>query len=56
VVTALGSSKVEDSDDLIAAIAAHQPGDRVRATVRRGSETHEVGITLETQPDSVTSP
>lgn len=56
VVTALGSSKTEDSDDLVAAIAAHQPGDRVRATVRRDSETLEVEITLDTQPDSATSP
>ena len=39
VVTALDGTSVADSNDLVAAIAAHQPGDQVKLTVKRGSQT-----------------
>jgi putative serine protease PepD len=52
VVTAFGSEQIQDGDDLIAAIASYQPGDRVRVTVRRGSETNSVTVALGTQPVS----
>jgi putative serine protease PepD len=50
VVTRLGDAKVGDSNDLVAAIAAHSPGDELAVTVRRGSETQQLEVTLGTQP------
>jgi S1-C subfamily serine protease len=41
---------VTDSNDLVAAIAAHHPGDKVAVTVRRGSGTEHLTVTLGTQP------
>jgi S1-C subfamily serine protease len=34
----------------VAAIASHQPGDKVSVTVRRGSSTEHLTVTLGTQP------
>jgi putative serine protease PepD len=50
IVTALGGTRVEGSNDLVAAVAAHEPGDRVTLKVTRGSESRELSITLGTQP------
>jgi len=50
VVTALAGTKVEDSNDLVAAVAAHPPGDQVTVKIRRGSESREVSVMLGTQP------
>jgi putative serine protease PepD len=50
VVTKLGGTDVGGPNDLVAAIAAHKPGDRVTVTVQRGSESREVTVTLGTQP------
>jgi putative serine protease PepD len=50
VVTQIGGTAVADSNDLVAAIAAHQPGDKVDVTVKRGSGTQHLTITLGTQP------
>ena len=50
VVTALGSTDVADSNDLVAAVAAHRPGDRVQLTIKRGSQTRHLTVTLGTQP------
>jgi putative serine protease PepD len=50
VVTALGSTKISGSNDLVAAIARRKPGDHVTLTVRRGSQTLRVDVTLGTQP------
>jgi putative serine protease PepD len=55
VVTRIGDAKVEDSNDLVAAVAEHQPGDKVTVTVQRGSDTRQVTVTLGTQPSSSTS-
>ena len=52
IVTKLGDRTVADSNDLVAAIAAHQPGDRVQLTVKRGSDAVQVTVTLGTQPAS----
>ena len=52
IVTKLGDRTVADSNDLVAAIAAHQPGDRVQLTAKRGSDTVQVTVTLGTQPAS----
>ena len=40
--------------DLVAATAAHAPGDQVTVTVQRGSKQLSVGLTLATQPAQVT--
>jgi putative serine protease PepD len=50
VVTGLGGAKIQSVNDLVAAIAAHNPGDRVAITVERGSKTVELTATLGTQP------
>jgi len=50
VVTDFGGTAVGDSTDLVAAIAAKKPGDKVDVTVKRGSGTQRVTVTLGTQP------
>ena len=55
VVTGLGSVDVADSNDLVAAVAAHRPGDQVQLTVKRGSETRQLTVTLGTQPAQPTA-
>jgi putative serine protease PepD len=50
IVTAFGATTVTDSNALVAAIASHQPGDKVSVTVRRGSSTEHLTVTLGTQP------
>jgi putative serine protease PepD len=54
VVTSIGTSAIHGTNDLVAAIAAHEPGDRVELTVRRGSQTVELTATLGTQPTQAT--
>jgi putative serine protease PepD len=55
ILTALGTTTIKGTNDLVATIAAHRPGDRVTATVRRGSKTIKVTVTLGTQPTQPTS-
>jgi len=55
IVTALGGRAIKGTNDLVAAIATHKPGDRVTATVHRGSQTLKVTVTLGTQPTQATS-
>src|SRR5205085_12281919 len=50
VVTAFDGSPIHGSNDLVAAITARRPGDRVRVTVRRGSSSVTVTATLAAQP------
>jgi S1-C subfamily serine protease len=50
VVTQLGDAKVQNANDLVAAIAAHHPGDKVAITVERSSNTVQLTVTLGTQP------
>jgi putative serine protease PepD len=54
VVTSIGTSAIHGTNDLVAAIAGHEPGDRVELTVRRGSQTVELTATLGTQPTQAT--
>jgi len=49
LVTEIGGDKVADGIALIVAIRAHQPGDTVTFTVRRGSDQMSVHITLGSQ-------
>jgi putative serine protease PepD len=50
VITKLGDTTISDQNDLVATIASHQPGDELSVTVKRGSETKQLTITLGTQP------
>jgi putative serine protease PepD len=55
VVTAFDGSPVHGSNDLVAAITSHRPGDKVNLTVRRGSSSINITATLATQPRQATS-
>jgi S1-C subfamily serine protease len=50
VVTKIGTTTIKGSNDLVAAIATDRPGDKVAVTVRRGSQTKTLTVTLGTQP------
>ena len=49
-MTRFGDAPITNANDLVAAIADHQPGDAVKALAKRGSETVEMTVTLGTQP------
>jgi putative serine protease PepD len=55
VITKLGSTTIKGTNDLVAAIATHKPGDKVTVTVRRGSDTSDLTVTLGTQPTQATA-
>jgi len=55
VITAVGSTAIHGTNDLVAAIATHQPGDHVQLTVKRGWQTVKLSATLGTQPTQATS-
>jgi putative serine protease PepD len=55
VVTRVGSTKIADGDDLAAAIATLKPGDKVTVVVTRNGSSHDVQVTLGTQPAEATS-
>ena len=55
VVTAFDGSPIRSSNDLVAAITSHRPGDRVNVTVRRGSSSVSVSATLAAQPRQAAS-
>jgi putative serine protease PepD len=55
VITKLGSTTIKGTNDLVATIATHKPGDKVTVTVRRGSDTSTLTVTLGTQPTQPTS-
>ena len=50
VITALDGVAIGDSSDLVAAIAGHQPGDKVELEVERDSGTKKIEVQLGTQP------
>jgi putative serine protease PepD len=50
LVTAIDSTSVTSGDGLVAAIAGHQPGDKVTLTIQHGDQTSHVDVTLGTQP------
>jgi S1-C subfamily serine protease len=49
VITAIDGTAVHSSDEAVAAIGTHQPGDSVTVTVRRGGGTSDVKVTLGTR-------
>ena len=50
VITAVDGKQITDSSELVDAIANRQPGDQVKLTVRRASNTLTLTATLGTQP------
>jgi putative serine protease PepD len=50
VVTKVDGTTVKNPNDLVAAIADHKPGDKVKLTAKRGSSTVQATVTLGTQP------
>lgn len=52
IVTAIGGQPVQGSNDLVAAVASHHPGDQVQVQLRRGGSTLTVTVRLGTQPSS----
>jgi putative serine protease PepD len=55
VITKLGSTTIKGTNDLVAAITTHKPGEKVTVIVRRGSNTTDLTVTLGTQPTQATS-
>jgi putative serine protease PepD len=51
VITAVGDRVVTTSTELTAAVRSAQPGDQVTLTVRRGSDSSKVDVTLEAASD-----
>jgi putative serine protease PepD len=50
VVTSVDGKAITGSGELVAAIASHAPGDRLKIEIRRGSGTQTLTATLGTQP------
>jgi S1-C subfamily serine protease len=50
VITELDGEAVGDSEDLVAAIAEHEPGDAVTLGVKRGADSTALKVTLGAQP------
>jgi S1-C subfamily serine protease len=50
IVTAIDGKQITGSSDLVAGIADRGPGDRIKLTVHRGSDTLTLTATLGTQP------
>jgi putative serine protease PepD len=55
IVTAIDGTKVTGSSQLVGAIATHKPGDKVKLTIKRGSQTLTLDVTLGTQPNNQVS-
>jgi putative serine protease PepD len=52
VITAIDGHAVRSTNELVAVIAGHSPGEKVTLTIRRGSSTRTLAVTLGTQPQS----
>ena len=55
VVTSIAGKKVTGSNDLVAAIDAHKPGETVDLVVQRGGQTMTLHATLAAQPQQTTT-
>jgi S1-C subfamily serine protease len=53
VIVAVDGSQISSSDDLVATISNHKPGDKVTLTVDRGTQQIEVPVTLGTRPSNL---
>jgi S1-C subfamily serine protease len=54
VVTSVDGTAVQDAAGLVSVIRSHRPGDRLSLTVRRGSSTRTVRVTLGSAPQQLT--
>ena len=50
VIVRIGSDRVASSDDLVAAVRSHEPGDRVEITWVRGGAQQSAAVTLAQRP------
>ncbi len=50
VVTAIAGKRVTSSEDAVAAIDAHKPGDKLAVTLRRNGQGQDVSVTLAERP------
>lgn len=50
VITALGETEIASTEDLVAAIAEREPGERVALEIERNGKSMAVKVTLGTQP------
>jgi putative serine protease PepD len=50
VIVGIDGSVVKGSNDVVAAVSSHRPGDRIPLTVQRGSSARKLTVTLGTQP------
>ena len=50
VVTRIGDEEIATSDDLVAAVRTHEPGEKVRIVLHRGGEEETVTATLGSRP------
>ena len=50
VLLELDGTTVPSAEDLLAALRAHRPGDRVRVTILRGKEQRQVTVVLTERP------
>ncbi len=49
-MTAIDGDPVQASEDLTAAVDAHEPGDQVRLSVTRGGDAKTITVKLGTRP------
>jgi putative serine protease PepD len=56
LVTAIDGATVPGPSAFVAAITAHKPGERITLTVKRGSSTLNLTVTLGTQPSQALPP
>ncbi len=52
VVTAIGGETVSSADDLRGLVDAHDPGDKVKLTIKRNGATKTLQVTLGTRPNA----
>jgi S1-C subfamily serine protease len=52
VITAINGKRAKDMTELAAEMATRKPGETVKLTIVRGSQTLEVNVTLQTWPNS----
>jgi S1-C subfamily serine protease len=52
VITKFGDQAITSNDELVAAVRAHKPGDKVQVAFVRGKDSHTVTVTLGSRPGS----
>ncbi|NMR31449.1 PDZ domain-containing protein [Arthrobacter sp. SF27] len=52
VIVGLGGEEIQTPEDLLAALRAHAPGDKVEVEISRGSEASQLTVTLADRPSA----